>query len=320
MTPDLLPLVCSALVILALGYYILSHYLPSWVALLIAVVKATIPLVYFWFYFRQSGWTLYDDIRYYDVGASILNLGYRPWDLVFDPEGRDLLASAAASRHTLYYLWNVMAQSVIGTYYFSAVFFNIGLTYVTGAMMYRMLRLLNFPVRFLQGLLVLHMLHWDYLSWTSMINVKETLVEALVIASVYFTIRFIRVQSWTSLLGVAASFSLLFSLRLYIPFLIMTAVGVWVLLQWQDGRKYLLLPLVGVLLLLFYAKIGDTEHQLYPHLIVVGAFRFLLTPQPWSITPNYSFLADSDDTSMDAVLCRRWLARCRSGAAAGNAG
>ncbi len=273
-----------------LGYFILSRYLPAWAALAISAIKATIPLVYFWFFFRQSGWTLYDDMRYYDVGASLLHLGYRPWDLIFDPEGRDLLAGAAASRHTLYYFWNVVAQSVIGSYYYSAVFFNVGLTFFTGAVMFRTLRLLDFPTRFLQGLLVLHMLHWDYLSWTSLINVKETLVEALVIVSVCSMIRFIRCGSWVSLLGVSTSFLLLFSLRLYIPFLIMTAAGVWVLLQWEDSRKYFLLPVVAVLLLLFYAKIGDTEHQLYPHLIVVGAFRFLLTPQPWSITPSYSFL------------------------------
>ncbi len=290
MTTDPLPLLCCALALLLLGYFILSQFLPSWAALAIAGIKATIPLAYFWFYFQQSGWTLYDDVRYYDVAASLVQLGYRPWDLIIDPEGRDLLAGAAASRHTLYYLWNVVAQSVVGNYYFAAVFFNVGLTFVTGAVMFRTLRLLDFPIRFLQGLLVLHMLHWDYLSWTSLINVKETLVEALVIVSVCSMIRFVRCGSWASLLVVSASFLLLFSLRLYIPFLIMTGVGVWVLLQWQDSRKYLLLPIVGALLILFYAKIGDTEHQLYPHLIAMGAFRFLLTPQPWSITPGYSFL------------------------------
>ncbi len=134
------------------------------------------------------------------------------------------------------------------------------------------------------------MLHWDYLSWTSLINVKETLVEALVVVSVCSTVRFIRCGSWLSLLGVAGSFLLLFSLRLYVPFLIMTGVGMWVLVQWADPRKWLILPLVIGLLFVFYAKIGPTEHQLYPHLLVVGGFRFLLTPQPWNITPNYTFL------------------------------
>ncbi len=290
MNSDSTALICSALAILVLGYAILSRYLPTWAALTISIIKALVPLVYFWHVFPQSGWTLYDDVRYFDVGASLVQLGYRPWDLLFDPEGRDLLASAAASRHTLYYVWNVVAQSAIGSHYFSAVFFNIGLTYLAGAILWRMLRLLDFPHRFLQGLLALHMLHWDYLSWTSLINVKETLVETLILMSIYGIVRFTRVRSHGSLLWVAGSFFLLFSLRLYIPFLILTAVGVWLLLEWQDSRKYLLLPIVMGLLLWLYSRMGETEHQLAPHLMIAGGFRFLLTPQPWNITPSYSFL------------------------------
>ncbi len=290
MTDSLLPLSCTAITILILGYLVLRKYLPAWAALVIATIKAAIPFVYFWLYFNDGGWTLRDDMRYYGVGAGLLQLGYRPWDFIFDPEARDLLASAAASRHTLYYLWNIIAQSMVGMQYYAAVFFNVGLTFLTGVMMYRTLRLLDFPVRFLQGLLVFHMLHWDYLSWTSLINVKETLVEALLIASVCCMIRFVRLRSWPALLGVAACFFLLFTVRIYVPFLIMAAAGAWVLLQWQDGRKWLLTPLVVGALFLLYAKIGADDQQVYPHLVLAGGMRFILTPQPWNITPTYSFL------------------------------
>jgi len=287
---DLISLACTALTVVLFGYVVLSRYLPKWAALLIALTKAAIPFVYFGFYFHTSGWTLYDDVKYYDVGATLVNLGYRPWDLVFDPEGRDVLAGMAESRHTLYYLWNAVAQYVAGTHYYAPVFFNVGLTFVAGMILYHTLQLLKFPARFLRGLLAFHMLHWDYLSWASLINVKETLVEVLVLASVFCIIKFVVRGSWVSLLGTAASFALLFMLRLYIPLLVMTAVGVWIILQWSDPRKYVILPAVIGLLFLFYAKIGSYEHELYPHLLLVGGFRFLLTPQPWSITESYSFL------------------------------
>ncbi len=290
MPNPIIPLTCTAVAILVLGYVILSRYLPSWAAFAIALVKAALPFVYFWLYFDQCGWTLRDDMRYYGVGAGLLQLGYRPWDLVFDPEGRDLLASAAASRHTLYYLWNVIAQSIVGMHYYAAVFFNVGLTFVTGALLYRTLRLLDFPVRFLQGLLVFHMLHWDYLSWISLLNIKESLVEVLLIASVCGMIQFVRLRSWFSLLGIAVSFLLLFMVRIYVPFLIMAAAGVWVLLQWQDTRKWLLLPVVIGVLVLLYVKIGVNDQQLFPHLVLAGGVRFVLTPQPWGISPTYSFL------------------------------
>ena len=290
MIHDTVPLTCTALTVIAVGYFILSKYLPKWAALLIAAIKVAVPFVYFAFYFQDAGWTLYDDVKYYDVAASLVHLGYSPWDVVIDPDGRDLLSSAAASRHTLYYTWNVVAQYIIGTQYYAAVFFNVGLTFVTGALLFHTLRLLSFPTRFLRGLLAFHMLHWDYLSWTSLINVKETLVEALVIASVYCIMRFIVRGSWISLLGVAMSFLLLFMLRLYIPFLVMSAIGLWILLQWRDPRKFVVFPIVIALLFSFYAKIGAYEYQLYPHLLAVGGFRFLLTPQPWSITSSYSFL------------------------------
>ncbi len=288
-TPTL-PLICSAVAILILGYAILSRYLPAWAALAIALIKATIPFVYFWLYFDQCGWTLRDDMRYYGVGAGLLQLGYRPWDLVFDPDGRDILASAAASRHTLYYLWNVVAQYIVGMHYYAAVFFNIGLTFVTGVLLYRTLRLLAFPVRFLQGLLAFHMLHWDYLSWISLINIKEALVEVLLIASVACMVRFVRLRSWAALLGLAICFLLLFMVRIYVPFLLMAAAGVWVMLQWQDSRKWILLPVMIGVLVLVYAKIGADDQQLYPHLMLAGSVRFVLTPQPWTISPTYSFL------------------------------
>ena len=69
MTTPMLPLTCAALAILLLGFVVLSRYLPVWAALLIAAVKAAIPFVYFGYYFQHSGWTLYDDLKYYDVAA-----------------------------------------------------------------------------------------------------------------------------------------------------------------------------------------------------------------------------------------------------------
>jgi hypothetical protein len=287
---DALPLQCSAVAILILGYLILSRYLPKWVALLLATAKALVPFLYFGLVFPNGGWTLYDDVRYFDVGAAVLELGYQPWELVVDPEGRDLVSGMATSRHTLYYVWNATAQSIIGNYYYAAVFFNVALTFVVGAFMFRILKFLDFPDRFAQLALVFHMLHWDYLSWTSMINVKETLVETLVIVSLYSILRFSRRNSWPSLLLVAGAFMLLFSLRLYVPFLIMASTGVWVVSQWKDPRKYLLIPAIIGGLVFLYVMIGSYDHLIYPHLIISGGFHFLLTPQPWSITETYSFL------------------------------
>ncbi len=287
---DALPLQCSAVAILVIGYLILSRYLPKWVALLLAAIKALVPFLYFGLVFPNGGWTLYDDVRYYNVGASVLEIGYRPWELIVDPEGRDLLAGMATSRHTLYYVWNATAQSIIGNYYYAAVMFNVALTFVIGALMFQILRLSDFSERFARLALVFHMLHWDYLSWTSMLNVKETLVETLVMVSLYGIIRFARRGSWPALLAVAGAFMLLFSLRLYVPFLIMAAAAVWVVSQWKDPRKFLLIPAIVGALVFLYAMIGSHDHLIYPHLVVSGGFRFLLTPQPWSVTDSYSFL------------------------------
>jgi hypothetical protein len=287
---DALPLQCSAAAVLILGYVILSRFLPKWVALLLATVKALVPFLYFALVFPNGGWTLYDDVRYFEVGAATLELGYQPWELIVDPEGRDLISGMATSRHTLYYVWNAVAQSIIGHNYYAAVFCNVALTFVVGALMFRMLKLLDFSDRFAQFALAFHMLHWDYLSWTSMINVKETLVETLIVISLFGIVRFAKRGSWLSLLLVAGSFLLLFSLRLYVPFLIMAATGVWVLSQWKDPRKFLLIPAIVAGLVFLYAMIGSHDHLVYPHQLVTGAFHFLLTPQPWSISDAYSFL------------------------------
>jgi hypothetical protein len=290
MSVDVYPLFASALTIFVVGYAILSRFLPKWAAIAIALVKAAVPLVYFGYYFDVAGWTLHDDVQYFRVGAHLVELGYRPWDFLFHGEARDLLSSMAASRHTLYYLWNVLAQYIIGTHYYAAVMLNVLVTFVAGALLVGILRLLDFAPKYQRGALAFHMLHWDYLTWTSMINVKESLVEVLILLAVYCLVRFVQRGNWTAILGLAISFLLLFSLRLYVPFLILTAAGVWTLLAWQDSRKFLLLPAVIVCLFLFYAVIGDHDHELYPHQLLVGAVRFMLTPQPWNIAPSYSFL------------------------------
>ena len=51
-----------------------------------------------------------------NVAASLCSWAIAGLEVDFSPEGRDLLAGAAASRHTLYYLWNVVVQSVVGNY------------------------------------------------------------------------------------------------------------------------------------------------------------------------------------------------------------
>ena len=60
--------------------------------------------------------------------------------------------------------------------------------------------------------------------------------------------------------------------------------------QWHDRRKYLLLPFIS-LIIFFIFPWGQYELMyLKPDTLLFGLIHFSLTPQPWSIEDNYSFL------------------------------
>jgi hypothetical protein len=92
------------------------------------------------------------------------------------------------------------------------------------------------------------------------------------------------------LAGFAAVAAFFYWIRFYVPFVMLASSCVWMLSQWQDNRKYLVVPaaLAGcqfVLPLLY-----QWQYMLDFSTAYSGMLRFALTPRPWGIEECYSFL------------------------------
>lgn len=292
LTPELL---VPAFWIGLASLWIVSRDLPYWLALSIVFVRFAVPVAYFaWLY--DGRWTFLDDITYWWHGTILLELGYSPFTVLFDGQGLLLLLTLSGGPHILYAWWNHLAQYLFGPHYFAPVLMNIGLTFVAGAFFYRLVRFGGFGQAYAQGLLAFFLLHWDVVAWSSIANLKDVLVLALSAAGFYCLARLFdssspRRTKAASVAGLLAVLFVLPWLRYYIPVLLIGAVGVWVLLKLPGRTKFAVLGAAGLGILLLLPGYIPTQYmELSPGSVLLGLVRFTLSPQPWSIEPEYTFL------------------------------
>lgn len=297
LTGDLL---LAAFAVWLLSVWILCRDLPRALAVPVATLKMALPVFYF-AYLYDGTWTFKDDWTYFYIGTMLLQAGYHPITIFFSREGIFHLAVLSGGQHVLYYWYNLLAQYLFGTHYYAPVFLNVGLTCITGAFLYRIARIAGLKRSYAQGLLLFFLLHWDILAWSSLANLKDILVLTLTAGAHYFMVRLLLVRERPLIKGFNAGFLLAFLfamlfIRYYLPVLITCALGVWSVLKMRGWWK-LVIPTLAGGVVLFVMKtrmrlprrlVGSLSFS--PGVIAAGFIHFWLTPQPWSISPSYSFL------------------------------
>lgn len=268
---------------------IATRRLPLAVAVLVAAVRVIIPLVYFaWYY--NSGWTILDDQVYFASGNELMRSGDNPLSILLNTDGFNYLCTLSHGRHFLYVWWNMLAQYLLGEHYYATIFLNVLLTFASAELFARSLKLLGFGGRYVTWATVFLLLHWDITAWSSFINLKDVLVQTLTVAAIWSGLRFVETRRLGSLILFIAIAQLFLWIRFYLLFLLMGAAAIWMLTQWRDARKYLLLPVAFAILFGSLRALGHDRELLDPSMILSGTVRFALTPQPWSIAADYSFL------------------------------
>ncbi|MGB5051838.1 MAG: hypothetical protein WBO46_23020 [Caldilineaceae bacterium] len=273
------------------GFWVSSRDMPPFAALFVTFIKIAIPFAYF-AWFADGQWILFDDMTYVRRSRELLEAGYTPWEALTTANGRLVLLVVANSRHYFYYWWNLLAQWSFGEYYYAPVFFNIGLTFVAGYFWVRILRTMQFSTAYQTASLVFLLLHWELLSWSSLMNLKDTIVLTLTIVSLLLFIWLIlRKRQIISILCLAGVFLIFTTIRFYVPVLLIAAVSLWLLFEWHTKRKFLLLGLlIPPALFIILPNTQRAARLLDPMGIFYGSIRFFLTPQPWDVDPTYSFL------------------------------
>jgi len=245
-------------------------------------------------YFFSGQVTGADDLYYLETAKKYAELDVKASDMVFD---RTKLMDVAESSHVLYPLFNYYSIRLFGEHYFAPVALNVmlaTLVAVLGA------RLAAFEFRLTRTqkkmLFCLFFLHPEILGWSSVFNGKETVVllcHILLLFGVSYALR----KRWLMAAWVTIpTAALLSGVRYYAPFLFAVAFLIYSLANLKS-RRGLLLLLAGVvamaaMVMQLYGGFGYGLEFILSTLSnpLFGVVHFLMTPRPFHLEPEYSFL------------------------------
>lgn len=291
--PDLL----KASISIGILAFLVACRIFSWqVAAFLVSTRIAIP-VFYYSYPLESRWMLNDDQEYLEVARYLLESGYLWWDILISSQFQGALFSATGSHHIAYYWWNLLGFNLFGIHYYSPVFLNILLTFGTAAAVYRIVRLCGFSLGYGQAAAAVFLLHPNTIAWSTFTNLKDTMVAFLMAWSLVFVGRLLarvpmsRSQRLLELLLLAGALFVVFFTRFYLPFLLLGVSGLYLLTIWKSRIKYLVVPLgLGLVLVVYPTIIRAAVRYLDPGAFLYGITQAILSPQPWSIDPLYSFL------------------------------
>lgn len=260
----------------------------AWAAALVLLRVALVVGYFAWHY--DGLWTTYDDVTYYAQGGDLLSLEYSPLGILLEPGGVDQLMGVAESRHFLYTWLNLLAQYLFGPHYYAMVLINVWLTFFGGWCFARFLTAAGFSQRYTRYALVFALVQWDVVVWSSFLNVKDPLVQALTMAALAALAELVGRRNLWAALPLAALYFLFTWVRFYIPLVLLAVTSAWLMWQWDDRRKWMLAPLLVAVGYLLAPWNTDLWERIDTEFVAFGAARFLLTPEPWKVQEAYGFL------------------------------
>lgn len=288
-------LVVVTLVVFVVGVVISSRVVSLPTSIVVSGTKALLPMLYFAFVFDGS-WTFLDDWGYFDHGQVLMQSGYNPLSFLFHADSLLTLFVLVGGHHLLYDWYNFLTQWLFGGFYFAPVFLNVGLTFGIAYMGYRMALLSQCARQYAQGLFVFLLLQWELLAWSSFVNLKDTLVLFLTVALVYAGMRFIETRRKRYVVSIAALVFFFYWIRFYVPLILLLSTFAYLLPSAPIRIKFWSTILIGGIVAAYGSYAGWSElwgavgTLSIGSRIVLGTAKMALSPQPWSIDPNYSFL------------------------------
>lgn len=279
---------------------ILWRCLGPRLAIVATVLKVGLCAGYFLWY-RDQGFRLLDDQTYFATSVEILSRGYDPFTLLSSPEGLGTLFSIVGGEHVAYTYLNVLAMWAFGPFMFVPVLFNVTLTCVAACLLTSIASQSGFSKEYTRYLGLFFVLHWDILAWSSFLNLKDTLSLTMALMALWSVVQlrsnyrnFGRAAIAVAL-GGSALFVLTY-LRFYLPVIILAASIVWVLIgthrRKEAHSKLLLFVLAASVLAVVSLRIDWSFYLqgLSGSNAAANLVRIALTPQPWAIDDEYSFL------------------------------
>ncbi|MBI3858590.1 MAG: hypothetical protein HY293_23130 [Planctomycetes bacterium] len=288
-----LSLFVSAAAAALAGILITWRSFPFRHAVAASIARVLPSLLYFGVFF-SGRWTFLDDMTYLTDAIQFKYQGFDPFTILTDPYGIEKMDAVAGGSHILYTWWNLLAVWLFGDNYYAPVFLNVILSFVSAHYLGRTAREMGCSEAYARGLQLFTLFHWDILAWSSLVNLKDTLVMTLTIVSLYAAIALDRKPRFSKLLPLLISVVLLLRIRFYVPTLMAISMAAWGV---TCARRRLLL--IGALLLAGLALLvtgalqmsfNSEDYVITTDDFLYSVFYFLMTPIPWNIDPGYSFL------------------------------
>ncbi|CAG5006483.1 hypothetical protein DYBT9275_03828 [Dyadobacter sp. CECT 9275] len=293
----------AILVLISLSFYFINKIISNpTVSVAIVILKFASCFIYFSIISKYYPVILSDDQNYFFESLDLYAMGKESINYLFSTSTITKFMITAQGYHFGYYIYNYISFWLWGPYYYSPVLTNILISTLTGTVFYKTLSLSQFNKRTVIFLYILFLLHWDVLTWSSFINLKDTLVLFLSVSSMYIMVR-------TKTKGLNIKYILLFlliltclfTIRFYFCFfLIVTSLLFFTITQLSKSQLpyidfilkfsiFIVLP-VGFYFT-FIALFSTSIDNIGPRTNILFGFpRYILTPFPLNIEPDYSFI------------------------------
>jgi hypothetical protein len=280
-----------------LGLLIGRTYLATSTVYLLITIKIALPLSYFAIFADGNWYTGGDDWGYVLRAIDLYLKDVDPVRIWFVAEGQHLFqypngALVKWYNFTLFYLF--------GPSYYAGVIFAPVLSMISGGIIFALLNSTGRSRRYAEWGAIFFLLHWETITWTSFLNLKEPLITVLLIAFVYGLVLLAK-RPVSSLIVITIATIVLQKARFYLPFVLfsgyMSAIATYLPSMYSQKRMVsgLILTAGALLGLMFFDVISIAQIR-YAFSVAdfsnwgFGLAKAVLSPLPWNISEPAGYL------------------------------
>jgi len=272
-------------------------YLENNIAYLVITVKISFPLIYFSVVADGSWYTGGDDWGYVLRAIDLYVKDVDPLRIWFVPEGQHLFQFPNGA---LVKWYNFMLFYFFGPSYYVGVIFAPVMSMISGGFIFLLLKSFGKSRQQAEWGTIFFLLHWETITWTSFLNLKESLITVLLIAFVYGLLLF-RKKPLAGLGLLTIITIVMQKARFYLPFVLVSgyiaAMSTYLPLAHSRIRLALgLILLAGAILVL--ASFGFVSFAQIRYAFSLADFgnlgwglaKVVLSPLPWNISDPAGYL------------------------------
>jgi hypothetical protein len=294
----------AAFVFWILSILLVQRWLPFRFAAPILSVKFSIPVIYR--YLAGQVVPRYNVIAadsWYRESNRILAEGHTPLSLLL--EGFDPIRSIMSTSDPFYWWWTTLWISIIENKVYSPLLANVFVTVIGSVIVVALVGRLGYSYKYQQLFLVFTLLHWDILTWSSILNHKDPIVATITVSGIYLIIVALQTTNSRILLGSIISLSavllIVSTIRWYVPGLFLSALSMWLFIEFvvSDDKIRLSPPhivgagIIGVVSVAFLISWANVTQRIDLGYLLIGFFRYTLGPTPGGTVSAYTFLNPS---------------------------